>query len=123
MGLKKIILFVLISFVGYSQNYHDTQGKLNINNGGQANFNIPIAMPPSISNVGPTINLSYLSGATTGIAGQSWNINSISSISRVSTRLDIDGFRDGVDFDQHDRLSLDGQFLFIKIGYLFSIRC
>ena len=52
MGLKKIILFVLISFVGYSQNYHDTQGKLNINSGGQANFNIPIAMPPSISNVG-----------------------------------------------------------------------
>lgn len=120
MGLKKIILFVLISFVGYSQNYHDTQGKLNINSGGQANFNIPIAMPPSISNVGPTINLSYLSGSTTGIAGQSWNINSISSISRVSTRLDIDGFRDGVDFDQHDRLSLDGQFLLLKSGTYFQ---
>ena len=120
MRLIKIILFVLISFVGYSQNYHDTQGKLNINNGGQANFNIPIAMPPSISNVGPTINLSYLSGATTGIAGQSWNISSISSISRVSTRLDIDGFRDGVDFDQHDRLSLDGQFLLLKSGTYFQ---
>lgn len=110
-----IILSLFINFV-IAQNYHDTQGKLQINNGGQASFNIPIAMPPSIKSVGPTINLSYTSSGISGLAGQGWGINSISSISRVASRLDIEGYRDGVDFDQNDKLALDGQYLILKSG-------
>jgi RHS repeat-associated protein len=96
--------------------YHDTQGKLEISNSGQATYTLPIALPPSISNVGPTINLVYLSGQNSGIAGQGWNINSISYINRISTRQDIDGFKDGVDFDDNDKLALDGQRLLLKTG-------
>ena len=77
-------------------------------------------MPPSIKDVGPVINLTYVSGQNAGIAGQGWNINTISNISRMSTRKDIDGYRDGVDFDSDDKLSLDGQRLLLKTGTYWS---
>jgi len=105
----------LVNFV-FSQNFHDTQGKLEISGNGQTTYTLPIALPPSIQSVGPTINLSYTSGQMGGIAGQGWNINSISAISRISTRKDIDGFIDGVDFDTNDKLSLDGQRLILVSG-------
>jgi RHS repeat-associated protein len=100
-----------------AQKYHDTQGKLEISNSGSAAYNLPIAMPPSIQNVGPTINLIYNSGQMNGIAGQGWSINSISAISRIATRLNIDGFIDGVDFDDNDKLALDGQRLLTTGAY------
>lgn len=120
MKLKIIAILVILANSVFAQNYHDTQGKLEISNGGQANFSIPIAMPPSINSIGPTINLAYISGTASGIAGQGWNINSLSSIARVSTRLDIEGYRDGVDFDQDDKLALDGQYLLLKSGNYWS---
>ncbi|MEI7509643.1 MAG: FG-GAP-like repeat-containing protein, partial [Flavobacterium sp.] len=112
--LSIIVLFVTTSFFG--QKYHDTQGKLEISSSGQATYTLPIALPPSISSVGPTINITYASGQNSGIAGQGWNISGISYISRIATRLDIDGFKDGVDFDENDKLALEGQRLLIKTG-------
>jgi RHS repeat-associated protein len=69
----------------------------------------------------PVVNLTYVSGQQGGIVGQGWNINTISCISRMSTRLDIDGYRDGVDFDWDDKLALDGQRLLIKTGDYLEI--
>lgn len=102
--------------VPLSPGYHDTQGKFEISNNGQATYTLPIALPPSIQSVGPTINLVYSSGQMGGIAGQGWNINSISTIARIATRKDIDGFVDGVDFDDNDKLALDGQRLILVSG-------
>lgn len=99
-----------------AQKYHDTQGKLEVSETGSAVYNLPIAMPPSIQNVGPVINLTYSSGQMSGIAGQGWSINSISNISRIATRRDIDGFIDGVDFDTNDMLALNGQRLLLVAG-------
>ncbi len=115
----KHFYLLLILFLGQilqSQNFTDTKGELQISNSGQATYNLPIALPPSIKNVAPTINLTYTSGVRGGIAGQGWNINSISAISRIATRRDIDGYVDGVDFDADDKLALDGQRLLIKSG-------
>jgi RHS repeat-associated protein len=116
MKLKFLIAIVFITNLVCAQNFHDTQGKLEVSSGGQAAFTLPIAMPPSIKDVGPIINLVYSSGQAGGIAGQGWNISSISAISRIATRKDIDGFVDGVDFDDNDKLALDGQRLLIKSG-------
>jgi RHS repeat-associated protein len=116
MKIRISILIAFITNLVCSQSYHDTQGKLEISNSGQATFTLPIALPPSISSVGPTINLVYASGQMGGIAGQGWSINSVSYISRIATRQDIDGFKDGVDFDDNDKLALDGQRLLIKSG-------
>ena len=96
--------------------FTDTKGELSIGDSGQASYNLPIALPPSLKNVAPVINLTYSSGQRGGIAGQGWSINGISSITRMATRVDIDGFRDGVDFDDNDKLSLDGQRLLLKTG-------
>ncbi len=116
MQLIKYIFILFFCQTILSQEFHDTQGKLDITNSGQATFTLPIALPPSIQSVGPTINLLYVSGQSGGIAGQGWSINSISSITRIATRLDIDGFIDGVDFDDNDKLALDGQRLLLKSG-------
>ncbi|TRX37024.1 RHS repeat-associated core domain-containing protein [Flavobacterium restrictum] len=111
-----ILLCFFISQLFFGQNFQDTKGELQISNSGSAVYNLPIAMPPSIKNVAPIINLTYSSGVRGGIAGQGWNINSISTISRMATRRDIDGFVDGVDFDADDKLALDGQRLLLKTG-------
>ena len=118
--MKKLLLLVSIMFcaIAHAQSFHDTQGKLEVSNGGQAVYTLPIAMPSSIKDVGPVINLVYASGQSGGIAGQGWNISSISAIARMNTRIDIDGFRDGVDFDDNDKLSLDGQRLLLATGLM-----
>ena len=114
MKIKLLLLILLISQFFIAQNFHDTQGKLAISGSGQSSYNLPIAMPPSLKDIGPIINLVYSSGQSGGIAGQGWNISSVSAISRIATRLDIDGFIDGVDFDDNDKLALDGQRLLLK---------
>ena len=115
-----IIALFLIYANGTAQNFQDTKGELSISNSGTANYTIPIATPPSVNGVAPVINLNYSSGARGGIAGQGWNISGISSITRISTRKDIDGFRDGVDFDDNDKLALDGQRLLLKTGIYWA---
>jgi Salmonella virulence plasmid 65kDa B protein/FG-GAP-like repeat len=114
--LYHIFAFLLVIATSNAQNFQDTKGELSISSSGTANYTIPIATPPSINSVAPIINLSYNSGARGGIAGQGWNISGVSSISRISTRQDIDGFRDGVDFDENDKLALDGMRLILKSG-------
>lgn len=117
--MKKYIYALILFCFGihaFGQTFTDTKGELQISNSGQATYTIPIAMPPSIKDVAPVINLVYSSGVRGGIMGQGWNISSISSITRIATRRDIDGFVDGVDFDDNDKLALDGQRLLIKTG-------
>lgn len=111
-----LLITLLVTHLITAQNFTDTKGELQISNSGSATYSLPIAMPPSIKNVAPVINLTYSSGVRGGIAGQGWNINSISTISRMATRRDIDGFVDGVDFDDNDKLALDGQRLLLKTG-------
>ncbi|MDP5202019.1 RHS repeat-associated core domain-containing protein [Flavobacterium sp. DG2-3] len=116
--MKQLYYFIifLFSVSSFSQNFADTKGELQISSSGTAVYTLPIAVPPSIKSVAPAINLVYSSGVRGGIAGQGWSINSISAISRIATRRDIDGFVDGVDFDDNDKLALDGQRLLIKSG-------
>ncbi|THF48413.1 hypothetical protein E6C50_14100, partial [Flavobacterium supellecticarium] len=44
------------------QPFHDTQGKLEISNAGQTTYTLPIALPPSLKNTSPLINIVYQSG-------------------------------------------------------------
>lgn len=87
----------------------DTKGELTVNGMGAANYKVPIALPPGVKDVAPQIALTYSSSANNGIAGYGWNIVGISSITRMGTRIDLDGYVDGVDFDENDQFALDGQ--------------
>jgi RHS repeat-associated protein len=114
MKLRLLALALFFANMIYAQSFHDTQGKLDITSGGQAVFTLPIAMPPSIQNVGPKIDLTYNSGQLSGIGGNGWNISGLSYINRTATRLDIEGYIDGVDFDDNDRLAFNGQRMLLK---------
>lgn len=96
--------------------FADSKGELNVSPFGASNYTVPIALPPGIKNVAPQVSLTYNSSSDNGIVGYGWNIAGISSISLVSTRIDVDGYVDGVNFNEDDRYSLDGQRLVIREG-------
>ncbi len=83
---------------------------------GGAAYNIPFATPPGIKDINPNIGLSYNSQSSNGLAGWGWNISGLSTITRIGSSIFHDGQVDGVDFDELDRFSLDGQRLIVKNG-------
>lgn len=96
--------------------FHDTQGNIEVNGGGQLQFTLPIALPPGVRSVGPQINLVYTSGSGNGIAGYGWNISGITAISRVGRNIERDGEVRGVQLDYSDYYSFNGQRLVLKSG-------
>lgn len=111
-----LLLVAFINNTNAQNNFHDTQGSLEVGGAGNVNYTLKIANPPTQGDFAPVINLVYSSGQFGGIAGQGWNITGISAIMHTATRRDIDGFIDGVDYDSHDKLSLNGQRLLLKTG-------
>lgn len=96
--------------------FHDTQGNIDVNGGGQLQFTLPIALPPGVRSVAPQINLVYTSGSGNGIAGYGWNISGITAISRVGRNIERDGEVRGVQLDYSDYYSFNGQRLVLKSG-------
>jgi len=96
--------------------FHDTQGNIEVNGGGQLQFTLPIALPPGVKSVAPQINLVYTSGSGNGIAGYGWNISGITAISRVGRTIEKDGETKGIQLDYTDYYSFNGQRLILKSG-------
>ncbi|GGF25584.1 RHS repeat-associated core domain-containing protein [Flavobacterium limi] len=110
-------IFILATHFSFSQTFTpDTKGELQISNSGTPTYKVPIALPPGIKDVAPQVALTYNGSSVQGLAGMGWNIVGISSISRVASRIDLDGLIDPVDFDNLDRYALDGQRLIEKTG-------
>ena len=97
-------------------NFHDTQGNIEVNGGGQLQFTLPIALPPGIKSVAPQINLVYTSGSGNGIAGYGWSLSGITAISRTGRTIEKDGETRGVQLDYTDYYSFNGQRLILKSG-------
>ncbi|WHF51960.1 RHS repeat-associated core domain-containing protein [Chryseobacterium gotjawalense] len=118
--MKKFYLLITIlvfNFV-FSQNtsFHDTQGNIEVNGGGQLQYTLPIALPPGIKSVGPQVNLIYTSGGGNGIAGYGWNLSGITSITRMGKTIEKDGEVAGIKLDYSDYYSFNGQRLIYKSG-------
>ncbi|AKH95793.1 VCBS repeat-containing protein [Elizabethkingia anophelis] len=96
--------------------FHDTQGKIEVNGGGQLQYTLPIALPPGIKSVAPQINLGYASGSGNGIAGYGWNISGITAISRMGKTIEKDGEIKGIQLDYSDFYQFNGQRLILKSG-------
>lgn len=94
----------------------ETPSSLSVSLTGGANYDIPIAVPPGINGIEPEISLNYNSQTGNGMAGYGWNINGISSITRIPSSKHHDGIIDAVDFDDLDRYALDGERLILKSG-------
>lgn len=99
-----------------NNSFHDTQGNIEVNGGGQLQFTLPIALPPGVKSVAPQINLVYTSGSGNGIAGYGWNLSGITSISRVGKTIERDGELKAIQLDNTDYYSFNGQRLILKSG-------
>ncbi len=96
--------------------FHDTQGNIEVNGGGQLQFTLPIALPPGVKSVAPQINLVYTSGSGNGIAGYGWNISGITAISRTGRTIEKDGEIRGIQLNYSDYYSFNGQRLIYRGG-------
>jgi len=90
--------------------------------GGSASYSIPIAMPPGIAGMQPSLSLNYSSQGGNGEAGFGWSLSGASAIHRCPATYAQDGYNSGVTYGKSnqgvtwDRLCLDGQHLIAVSG-------
>lgn len=114
--LYKLFFITLFQFA-YSQNsYHDTQGNIEVNAGGQLQFSLPLELPKGVKTVSPNVSLIYASNSNNGIAGYGWSLSGVTSISRIGKTIEKDGNLEGVKLDYSDNFSYNGQRLILKSG-------
>ncbi|WP_294300134.1 SpvB/TcaC N-terminal domain-containing protein [uncultured Chryseobacterium sp.] len=107
-----ICLFAFSSL--YSQdNFHDTQGKIEINAGGQLQYTLPVELPPAVKNVSPNVSLIYLSNSNNGIAGYGWTVSGLTAITRTGKSIERDAEIKGIQLDYSDTYSFNGQRLIL----------
>ncbi|MFY1045060.1 FG-GAP-like repeat-containing protein [Chryseobacterium sp. GP-SGM7] len=95
-------------------NYHDTQGKIEVTAGGQLQYTLPIDVPPGVKSVSPNISLMYMSNSNNGIAGYGWNISGLTAITRTSKTIEKDGELKAIQLDYSDYYSFNGQRLILS---------
>lgn len=83
---------------------------------GAATYSIPISVPPGTAGMQPKLALSYSSQGGNGLLGMGWSLSGLSAITRCPATYAQDGFADGVNFNNNDRLCLDGQHLLAVDG-------
>lgn len=93
-----------------------TAGFLDVSATGGATYSVPLTLPPGLGNAVPQLALTYNSQAGNGVAGYGWSISGLSTISRIPSTLFHDNNVGSINFDQKDRLALDGQRLILKSG-------
>jgi RHS repeat-associated protein len=91
-------------------------GSLSISPSGAATYTVPIAIPPGVSGMAPSLSLVYNSQSSDGIAGQGWGLTGLSIISRCPRTRASDGYSRRVAVDdlatsagaEGDGVCLDG---------------
>ncbi len=91
-------------------------GDFSVDNKGNANYTIPITVPPGINGMQPSPSIGYSSGSGNGVMGVGWSFNSgfPQSITRGRSLMTRGGV-DGINFTADDQLYLDGKLL-IRTG-------
>ncbi len=86
-----------------------TPGEFSVDASGSANYQFPIAVPPGTAGMQPSLSLSYNSRSGNDLLGVGLTLGGLSVITRCPAKHVVDGFIDGVDFDNNDRFCIDGQ--------------
>ncbi|MEM7083040.1 MAG: SpvB/TcaC N-terminal domain-containing protein [Pseudomonadota bacterium] len=84
--------------------------------GGSAYYNIPITVVPGRSEMQPNVSLSYSSSGGNGLVGVGWSLSANQSISRCGSTVVHDGVMRSVQYEESDRLCLNGQRLLLETG-------
>ncbi|HBZ66317.1 MAG TPA: hypothetical protein DEO70_05715 [Bacteroidales bacterium] len=79
-------------------------------------YTIPLKLPECIPGMTPGLSLVYNSSGGDGYLGHGWSLGGLSSISRTPSNIYYDNIVDPVDFDENDRLALDGSRLIAVSG-------
>lgn len=96
-----------------------TAGALSVDAVGNANYRLPIQVPPGTAGMQPDLALVYNSGGGNGHVGIGWAVAGLSAITRCPKTPAQDGGTagiDGIDYDADDRFCLDGQRLILVTG-------
>ncbi len=89
--------------------YGNLVGNFNVSGGGAATYSVPIAVPPGIRGMQPSLSVAYNSDRSNGIAGWGWSISGLSRIHRCPASQLRDGYTSGtLDGDSY-KYCLDGQ--------------
>lgn len=83
-------------------------GGISVGSNGAVSYQIPIEALPGINGMKPNMSLAYNSNSGNGVMGMGWNVAGLSAIQRTGINIYNDGFVDGVDFDENDKLLLNG---------------
>jgi RHS repeat-associated protein len=83
-------------------------GDFEVDGFGQANYTIPLDVPPGTHDIEPKISLHYASFNPNGPLGMGWQIGGLSSIARCGASVAEDGYISGIQNDSDDRFCLDG---------------
>lgn len=84
------------------------RAQVSVSADGQPGFSYPIAVPPGIAGMQPSLSLVY-SGGGNGPLGVGWVLAGTSVIARCPATKDVDGVVRGVAYAAPDKLCLDGQ--------------
>lgn len=100
----------------YGQDAGNVSGGLSVSLSGAASYSVPLAVPPGIKDVVPSLSISYSSQAANGLAGWGWNIGGLSTITRTGKTIFHNGIQGGISPTRIDGLALDGQRLLLVSG-------
>jgi RHS repeat-associated protein len=85
-------------------------GSFNVSESGDAQYRIPIDVPPGRAGLQPDLALVYTSGKRLGPAGMGWQLSGFSSIARCVRTIDQDDGDFGpIRYDASDKYCLDGK--------------
>ena len=76
---------------------------------GQPTFGQPISVPPGVGGMTPQLSLMYAGSGVNGPLGHAWSLQGVSTITRCSAEVAIDGAAMAVAYGAADKLCLDGQ--------------
>lgn len=117
--LAILLLFALTFYAQPVSPYTVVAGAIEGSGGpgglGGATYTIPIKVPEGLGGIQPSIAVAYNNQGNNGLLGWCWDLQGVSSITRVGTTPYHDGGMGGVDFD-NDRFALDGQRLMCVSG-------
>jgi hypothetical protein len=86
-----------------------TPGAFDVSPSGAGTYSIPIALPPGIGGMSPSVSLNYNSQGGNGLVGMGWSVGGFSAITRCAKTIAQDGIKQGIQYTTADVYCLDGQ--------------
>ncbi len=106
-------LAVLVVSVAAEAGIGRTRGVASVSQLGEAEYSIPIAVPPGTNGMTPTVSLEYRHRTRGGLLGVGWSIGGLSQITRCPRTIAQDGVNAPPLRTTADRFCLDGQRLVV----------